>query len=113
VTDGKGGDAAATKRLHELRGGSLPERLVLSVRGAVQESAVLGHHAIEDVDSREDPLQIFDFPPRDEDELPAGVPQPLEGRERLVADASIGGHRSVEITGQDKIAHGSIHSSNC
>src|SRR5882724_834531 len=112
VTDGKRGDPAATKRLHELRGGSLPERLVLSVRGAVQESAVLGHHAIEDVDSWEDLQQIVDFPARDEDELPAGVPQPLEGRERLVADCSIGGYRSVEITGQDKIAHGSIHSSN-
>src|SRR5262249_47725291 len=62
---------------------------------------------IEEIDRREDVEEILELPPCGEDELAPRVAKALERRERLAADFSIARERTVEIAGQDEIAHGS------
>jgi hypothetical protein len=83
---------------------------VLAVRGAIQHAAVLGDHAIEELDRREDLEQILELPARDKDELPPRIAEPLEGRECLLTDDSIARQRAVVIAGQDEITHGYLRS---
>ena len=83
---------------------------MLAVRGAVEQSPVLGDHAIEELDRREDLEQILELPARDKDELPPRVAKPLKGRECLLADHSIARQRAVVIAGQDEITHGYLRS---
>ncbi len=106
VPDGQRGDLAGAKRLHEVGARRLAENLVLAARGTVEDSAVLGDDPIEEIDRREDVEEILELPPCGEDELAPRVAKALERRERLDADLSIARERSVEIAGQDEIAHG-------
>ena len=100
-------DPAGAERGNEVGGWGFPERLVLSAGRAVDDSAVLGDHAVEHLDVRKDGEQILDLPPRHQDDLAARVAKPVKGGHRLTRDRALGGQGSVEVAGEDEVAHGS------
>ena len=57
----------------------------------VDEGPVLGHDAVEQLQVRADGLQVFEFPPGDQDRPPAGVAEPADRRPDRVVHVPVPG----------------------
>jgi hypothetical protein len=107
VPHGERRDPAGAERGNEVGGRGFPERLVLSAGGSVDDSAVLGDHAVEHLDLRKDGEQILELPPRHQDDLAARIAKPAKRGHRVAGDRALGGQGSVEVAGEHQVAHGS------
>lgn len=68
------------------------------VRGRrVQHRAVLGHHAVKQVEQRHEPAHVVQFPPCDEDQVPSCRAQPSECHKRRLVHSAVMGDSAVVV----------------
>jgi hypothetical protein len=68
---------------------TLRQYLLFSARRPVNERAVLGDDALEQVQPREHPPQVIHFATRNEDQFAAAISQALQGANRRLIDAPV------------------------
>lgn len=81
------------------------ERTLLFACGGVEEGAVLRHDLVEQPRLGKDALEVGQSAPGHEDQLAAGVLQPMQGDERLFLDFAVVGKCSVIVRCQRDEEH--------
>ncbi len=93
-------DAAPLEKCDERGGRRLGQRHGLAGCRAVNECAVFGDDAVEQVEAREHPAEIAELAAGDEQKLAARPAHLFERRDGSVADDAIGGERAIEVGGE-------------
>jgi hypothetical protein len=89
---------------------------MLAGMGAVEQSAILDHHTIEQIQMRENIAQVWQMPARDQDQLPAGCAQPLQSAECGIVHFAIPSKGPIVVCGKHKKMHPGLDapcSANC
>jgi hypothetical protein len=98
-------DPARLEPLDELGRRRLGQRALLARVGPVEQGAVLGHHAVEDVELGEDVEQLVELAPGHQDQLPAGLLHPLQRLQGRGVDPAVVGESPVVVGREDVVAH--------
>ena len=99
-------DAEPLQMRHEGLGRRRTQGSLLLCAGRVEQRSILGHDAVEQVEPRAGPLEIWQFPARHHHQAPAGLLQPLQGRDGRLVDDAVMGDRAIVIGGERaKVMH--------
>ncbi len=92
----------------ELLRGSGGQNLLFSLGGMVEQAAVLGDDAIEQLEVRTNRPQIVQFAASDEEDLASGFAQLPHGLPGLVGYLPVVGQRTIVIRGESEKTHSTL-----
>ncbi len=105
AADGQRRDLAGMKGADKLRGRGWAQHFFLTLGGVVEQAAVLGDNAIEQIDRGANALEIVQFAAGDEEDLAAGFAQALDGGPGVVGHHAVVGQGAVVIGRESQVTH--------